>query len=49
LPIVAAVTDLLARAYRHRFAADEEDLLPRDLPVYLECSRRAKKLIPFIW
>jgi protein-S-isoprenylcysteine O-methyltransferase Ste14 len=48
LPVAVSVGGLLARAYRHRIAA-EEDLLCRDLPGYLEYSGRTKKLIPFIW
>lgn len=48
LPVVATVSALLGRAYGHRIAAEEE-LLRRDLPGYVEYSRRTKKLIPFIW
>jgi protein-S-isoprenylcysteine O-methyltransferase Ste14 len=48
LPVVAAVSGLSARAYGHRIAA-EEALLRRDLPGYLDYSRRTKRLVPFIW
>lgn len=48
LPVVAGVIGLVGRAYRHRIAA-EEDLLRRDLPGYINYSKRTKKLIPFIW
>jgi protein-S-isoprenylcysteine O-methyltransferase Ste14 len=48
LPVVATVVGLVGGAYRHRIAA-EEGLLLRDLPGYLEYSRRTNKLIPFIW
>jgi len=45
---VAVVTGLLGRAYRRRISA-EEVLLGRDLPGYADCSRRTKRLVPFIW
>ena len=48
LPTVVSIGGLLAWAYRRRIAAEEE-LLTRDLPGYLEYSRRTKKLIPFVW
>ncbi len=48
LPVVAAVTGLVGSAYRHRIAAEEE-LLVRDLPGYVDYSRRTRRLIPFIW
>lgn len=48
LPVVVAVAGLLASAYRQRINA-EERLLRRDLPGYLDYSRRTKKLVPFLW
>ena len=48
LSTVAVVTGLLGRAYRRRISA-EEVLLGRDLPGYADCSRRTKRLVPFIW
>lgn len=48
LPVVAAVTGLLAPAYRRRITA-EEQLLGRDLPGYVEYSQRTKRLIPAVW
>ena len=46
--VVAAVTGLVGSAYRHRIAAQEE-LLVRDLPGYVDYSRRTRRLIPIIW
>jgi protein-S-isoprenylcysteine O-methyltransferase Ste14 len=48
LPVVMVVTGLLGRAYRRRITA-EEALLRRDLPGYVEYSRRTNRLVPFIW
>jgi protein-S-isoprenylcysteine O-methyltransferase len=48
LPVVAAVSVLLARAYQRRISA-EEQLLCRELSAYLAYSDRTKKLVPFVW
>ena len=48
VPVVVVVVALLGSAYRRRIAA-EETLLVRDLPGYLEYSRRTKRLVPFAW
>jgi protein-S-isoprenylcysteine O-methyltransferase Ste14 len=48
LPTVVSIAGLLAGAYRRRIAA-EESLLIRNLPDYLDYSRRTKKLVPFVW
>jgi protein-S-isoprenylcysteine O-methyltransferase Ste14 len=48
LPTVTIVTGLLAGAYRRRITV-EEQLLNRDLPGYLDYSKRTKKLIPLVW
>ena len=47
VPVLIAVTGLLSRAYAHRIRV-EEALLRRELPGYLDYSRRTKKLIPFV-
>ena len=48
LPTVSAVTGLLVGAYRRRITV-EERLLVRDLPGYLDYSKRTKKLIALLW
>jgi protein-S-isoprenylcysteine O-methyltransferase Ste14 len=48
LSVVGVVTGLLARAYGRRITA-EEALLRRDLPGYVDHSRRTTRLVPFIW
>jgi protein-S-isoprenylcysteine O-methyltransferase Ste14 len=48
LPTVNIVTGLLAGAYRRRITV-EEQLLGRDLPGYLDYSKRTKKVIPLVW
>ncbi|MGA8633991.1 MAG: isoprenylcysteine carboxylmethyltransferase family protein [Candidatus Dormiibacterota bacterium] len=46
--VVEVVGGLLGYAYHRRVGA-EEALLRRDLPGYIEYSRRTKRLIPFVW
>jgi protein-S-isoprenylcysteine O-methyltransferase Ste14 len=48
LPVVVAVTGVVAYAYGRRIDA-EEQLLVRDLPGYGDYRRRTRKLIPLIW
>jgi protein-S-isoprenylcysteine O-methyltransferase len=48
VPVVEVVGGLLGYAYHRRVGA-EEALLRRDLPGYIEYSRRTKRLIPFVW
>lgn len=48
VPVVELVGGLLGYAYHRRVGA-EEALLRRDLPGYIEYSRRTKRLIPFVW
>ena len=47
-PVVEVVGGLLGYAYHRRVNA-EEALLRRDLPGYVDYSRRTKRLIPFVW
>jgi protein-S-isoprenylcysteine O-methyltransferase Ste14 len=48
VPVVEVVGGLLGYAYHRRVGA-EEALLRRDLPGYIEYSRRTKRMIPFVW
>lgn len=48
MPVIAAVTALLGRAYRRRVDAEEE-LLLRELPGHTASCQHSKKIVPFIW
>ena len=46
--VLALVSALMARAYRHRILA-EERVLSRDVPGYTAYRRRTFRLVPFFW